>query len=533
VAPPDSIPYSYYVSGAGDTSPGHTGYAPSARINTLANILAACVNSAGVTTGAGDGTNCGTLFQATTPASTGVAPTDTLQAILNLAQAPGSLSGTNATNFFNLSALNPQFLYPNGLTAAPNDWTLPLAFTGGGFLNAAAGSYNPTYATGLAIDAQGNIWATSVGATKESSTSSSSGPGAIVGLANNGAPLPGENNTVAGTWGGFTTNVNRPRSGPAVDLNGNIWFANFGNSSTQTTLAAITPSGLPLPALNGGSPVSLTPIQHGYVQGLAIDASNNVWITGDVSTAGSLLEYSSAGVQNTSIGTYTFTANPAFNNVSLDHNGNVWLSTGAGDAQVQLAGTPATLTLANFYQDPTGNNYGSLAVNSSGDVFGCASAYIFEDEPPSSYAVVSTTGGCYAGSLYAPIALDGGGNLWSPVLAESPINGQSDEIGSLSEVNSSTGTILSPATYGYQGIGTAGNGGGSTGEGSTILISNGPAGTYSIAGTAVDQSGNVWVLNGYDKSVASDQLVEFVGLGAPTVQPTALALQNNTFTKLP
>jgi trimeric autotransporter adhesin len=57
---------------------------PSTQIYTLADILANCVNSAGGT--AGDGSGCGTLFSLTTPGST--APTDTVAALLNLANNP-------------------------------------------------------------------------------------------------------------------------------------------------------------------------------------------------------------------------------------------------------------------------------------------------------------------------------------------------------------------------------------------------------------------------------------------------------------
>jgi hypothetical protein len=534
--PPDSIPYQYYnsgscVSGAGDTSEGHTGYVPSARINTLADILASCVNSTGGVAG-GAASNCNTLFTALTPPSTSIPPTDTLQAILNLAQKP-YLASANNTALFGLVPTTPFFNTPAAMTAAPNDWTIALGFTAGGFVNGTAAfgtGVAQTYTTGLAIDQSGNIWASSVGKSPQSATTGTPGPGAIVGLQNNGVPI--SPNTTSGSWGGFQTNVTRPRSGPAIDLNGNIWFANYGNASIQATLAAIggtepgsTP-GAALMSLNSGSPVILSQLTGGYVQGLALDASSpeNVWITGNVSGSGMLQQYSSSGAPN--FGTpYSYSPDPTFNNVSLDHNGNVWLTTGNGDAQV-AASTDAQV---NLYSGSS--NAGQLAVSTAGDIFGCDTAYIYEDEPPTFTAVLlNSGGGCYAGTIDAPIALDGKGNLWSPILGSGT---ESGTIGHIDEVASSTGSTESPATYGYQGIGTPGGQGASTGEAGVVLVSNGPESTQNIAGIGVDQSGNVWVLNSYDKTVASDQLVEFVGLGAPTVQPTALALKNNTFTTLP
>lgn len=76
--------------------------APTARINTLANILAVCVNSFGGT--AGDGSPCGRLFALTTPSS-GAPPTDTATALLNLIRNPAN----NAVAIFNLATPTPIF----------------------------------------------------------------------------------------------------------------------------------------------------------------------------------------------------------------------------------------------------------------------------------------------------------------------------------------------------------------------------------------------------------------------------------------
>ncbi len=80
---------SQFVNTTTGTSPG-TGVPPGtivpvAQINTIGNILAACINSAGGT--AGDSSPCGMLFSLTTP--TGLTPaTDTASALLHLANDP-------------------------------------------------------------------------------------------------------------------------------------------------------------------------------------------------------------------------------------------------------------------------------------------------------------------------------------------------------------------------------------------------------------------------------------------------------------
>lgn len=90
---------------------------PMEQINTLADILAACVNSAGGV--AGDGSVCGTLFSATTPAG-GVAPTDVIGSGINIADNPSS----NIPTLFGLSSSFAP--YQPTLTSAPTDYSVQL-----------------------------------------------------------------------------------------------------------------------------------------------------------------------------------------------------------------------------------------------------------------------------------------------------------------------------------------------------------------------------------------------------------------------
>jgi hypothetical protein len=90
---------------------------PTALMNTLANVVAACVNSAGGA--AGDNNPCGNLFALTTP-SGGVAPADTIKAMLYLAQNPG----LNTPALFNL--ITPAAPFQPQLTTAPTDFHVQL-----------------------------------------------------------------------------------------------------------------------------------------------------------------------------------------------------------------------------------------------------------------------------------------------------------------------------------------------------------------------------------------------------------------------
>jgi hypothetical protein len=513
--PANSKAPSYTAAGI---TTGNDSYVPSARINTLADILAACVNSTGGT--AGDGSNCGNLFHTTTPTSTGVAPTDTLQAILNLAQDPyfstTNLTGPSAT-FFALSTSTPPFATPAPLSAAPNDWTLALGFTSGGYLTAATGSFGETLSEGLSIDQQGNIWSSD---TADQVSTAPGGTGGIVGMNNQGVPL--SPNTTSTTWGAFQTNANYPFDDPAIAPNGNIYFGNFGDGS----FAAIGPSGSSV--LAPVVPPFTQDIDTSYVAGIALDTSNNIWLLGSPSSGGAAVgEFNSTGTELTPYYTENTTTGVGYSGISLDTTGHVWFSTVSSDYEVSAStGSLVTIYGSSF-------NEGELSVSSTGDVFGCKSQDVYEDVPGGSpdSLLYNGTGGCYASSGYGPNAIDGLGNLWMPILgtAEASGTGHLDEVAT---TGTNAGKTISPATYGFQGDEAPG---GSPANGETEnLISKGISGTNQITGTAVDGSGNIWVLNGQaDVNLANHEIVEFVGLGAPTVTPTALALKYNTFSQLP
>jgi phosphatidylserine/phosphatidylglycerophosphate/cardiolipin synthase-like enzyme len=92
--------------------------ASSTALQTLADIVATCVNSAGGV--AGDPSACGQLFALATP-SGGSAPTDTVRAILNILTHPAA----NVSQLFALLPAQPAFV-PT-LTSAPATWALPVA----------------------------------------------------------------------------------------------------------------------------------------------------------------------------------------------------------------------------------------------------------------------------------------------------------------------------------------------------------------------------------------------------------------------
>ena len=215
---------------------------PTAEINTLGNILAACVNTTGGT--AGDSTPCGQLFTATRPAFN-PAPADTFSAAVNIARLPG----VNVADLFNLSS--PTAPFQPQLASAPNDRTISINYTLGGFSAPAA----------VVADANGRIYFPNAGNNTVTVLNQSGTPAAPLLL--NGLSTP---------------------SGVAIDQGGNIWVAN----KSGNTVSAFTQAGLPL----SGSPFNGAGNLSGPVA-LAFDAPGSLFVAN--STGNSVTQLTGAG----------------------------------------------------------------------------------------------------------------------------------------------------------------------------------------------------------------------------------------------
>lgn len=229
------------VNYATGTSPGTalpTGaILPVNQLYTLADSLAACINSTGGT--AGDTSACGRLFTAATP-SGGTAPTDTISAVLEIVQHPGQ----NVAAIYALAGSTPPF-QPT-LTNTPNDWTLAVTYTGAGLSAPSA----------VAVDAGGNVWITNRGANT------------VTELAHSGEVL------------GTSAAVLSGPAAVAVDAAGDPWIAN----ATANTLTHLSASAAVTGSASGG--LSLP-------AGIAVDPQGNLWVAN--SGAAGVSEFTSTG----------------------------------------------------------------------------------------------------------------------------------------------------------------------------------------------------------------------------------------------
>ena len=224
---------------------------PIAKLNTLADILASCINSTGGTSG--DHSGCGNLFAAATV--NGVAPTDTITAAMNIAQHPGS--SVNA--LLAIPSINDPFQPIVSATSPPTDWTIAINYQGGGL----------STPKGIAVDSSGNVWLPNYGNSS------------VTELNNTGAAVSGSSGYTVGS-------INLPVA-IAVYVSGNAWIA---NSATVTEISA---SGLTGTNFSGGG--LSTP------KGVAVDAIGNIWIANsgnnsvtEISTSSTLTNYNGAGL---------------------------------------------------------------------------------------------------------------------------------------------------------------------------------------------------------------------------------------------
>ena len=367
------------------------------RLDTIANILAACVESTGPAS-----TTCGTLLSNTDSSTTTLAAAHVMATHLT----------ANVGSLFALQNGSSPFI-PH-LSAAPDGFEIALNFAPSG-----ANFNGPS---GVAIDAAGDVWVLNYSGDSVTELTSSGG------LAGNFAPRGANFNgpfavaidTASHVWvtndsgnsvteltssgaltGNFApsgANFLEPE-GLAIDAAGNVWMTNFfGDSVTELTSSGglvgnfapsgadiFTPRGVAIDAVShvwvanysidsvteltssGGlvGNFSLSGAYNRAASGLAIDAAGNVWVTNF--TAKSVTELTSSGGL---VGDFA----PSGANfkdpysLAIDAAGHVWVANFSGDSVTEL--TSRGDLAGNFA--PSGPNFNhphAVAIDAAGNVW--------------------------------------------------------------------------------------------------------------------------------------------------------------------
>lgn len=219
-----------------------SGYSASTdAVEALANVVAACINSAGGF--AGSNTACGNLFTLATPPG-GSAPTDTIGAVVDILKNPSN----NSSALFNLAACASPF--QPALSSAPSNWALPIVASNGGSIEFSNLSYSVqegltylalTVTLSNANSAASISYATQSG-TALSGTDFQAISGTLTWAAGNNAaqrivvPLLNPGNSTGNRV--FTVALSNPQSGASLGTNA-LATITINGSSVSSQVAAL------------------------------------------------------------------------------------------------------------------------------------------------------------------------------------------------------------------------------------------------------------------------------------------------------
>ena len=456
----------------------------SAKINTLANIISACVNGATSAAPA-----CGTLFSAAAPpiANTtslnGAAfppATDTLQALFYIFTNPTNSNTTNLSTLFGLQPATGAPFVPS-LSAQPTDWTIGISYASNSTCGNTGGFISSP--TDINIDSMDNVWFGNALAGGNLSSISAAGQ-----------PLYCVNFDPGTSASGGTIDAHTSDGGTTFDSN--VWFAGGTTMYRYNPISKIT---LAFPV--GVSPLAIT-----------ADGAGNVYFTAVSGTTGSLYMLSGAAGASAPVTAVqisnTVGPNPvrlmadSQTSTPLSAPGNIWVSSGSTFVS-QVSQSSIAGNLNGWITTPfttSGNSYG-LSINAEGDILTSAfdtSSITLLLRSGTNWAVGAGFPFTGTAGINAPtgISVDGRSNTWIPNSGNA----------SISEISFVGPNSLSPST-GFQ-------------KDPTLLNAS--------KSLAVDQAGNVWVAG-----TGNNFITEIVGGAVPMFQPYAVGISIGRFQQIP
>ncbi len=492
--------FQQYTDGSNNGVGG--GLVPVQELNSLAYAQYLCtIGSDGTTPG--DFSYCSTLYQLATPPG-GTVPTNSLQAMLNIARYPAN----NAAALLNFT-LNPiplsgqtiaqqidKGVYIPALTSVgiATDWSVAIYYLAGyGATSTGQGSTYPQYVT---LDANDNVYFSNPNA-------STSTAGNVIALNSSGEKL----------WTSDTdsTNLISPRD-IAADASGHIWVANGSTSAANAFVQEMDAA--------TGAVLQRFASTSTALYGIAVDSLGNIWYSSNTTTGQNLHELLKSG---SSYAEAIFPVPPSsplstLLQVRPDSNNNIWVA-GYSTSGAQAVYFPNTGTAAA----PTYTSGLKLTALSGTTTYG-----ITADASGNAYSISNGTG---SGIFKTTVNGSGASAVLSSVsVAANPAAASRfldiDGAGSIWYLDSTSGTYL------YQYIPSTGttnsyypcyNAGTTTGTGnsSTVLGSQTCAtGMSTKLALAIDSTGSIWVAS-YGNS-GGGRMVQIIGVAAPTVPLRAL-----------
>ena len=445
------------------------------------------------------------FFDLATPPFGGDEPTDTLQAMVNIAHHPGH----NVEPLWMLSLANPINL-PT-LEESPEAWLLTIKYVGNFIEFDGPGN--------VVFDTEGNAYFPNNYTFRRNHELVSCGSRHVIALTPDGRDLPNAPYTGGGVDGaGF---------GVTLDTWGTLWISNFGFFGTTC------PTEL-RPAANSVSRFSLEGVPYspdeGYTQGgigspqgIVSDQAGNIWIANACN--GTVTQYLSSAPGDTPEVGWTYSVDPDAKPFAIwiDEAGDGWISDNFNETIFKLSGEDGSLLIGPISGAGTGINqpmgivvdrFGYIWVSNSGIVHvpcatGDETQHFGSLEPDpfaasvTQFAPDGTVVGVHQNAgVVAPwgITVDGDGHIWVG-------NFGGQRVGRLCGADPAK---CPPGMSPGDPIGPAG------GYPSDAL--------QRTTGLGVDLSGNVWATNNWLQdppltNPGGDGVVLFIGVAAPVVAP--------------
>ena len=491
---------------------------PFTTLSTVADILAACVNSPGGSSA------CSTLYSNTGGTS------DTVSAALQIVKNPGQ----NTSQLYSLIPANPPF--QPYFTSVPSDFSATIGFQ------------LPDFLLGGTLDSNGHLWIYMGGYNYDTATDTSTDSAGYVQVYDNSLnPLF----TVQPGTGGlyYPYSFGRDTHGHVFAINANNTVSEFDSGGSAISPAAGWPTGL-------NSVFSPTGPGNGYIynidQGpIQVDALGNIWGGTSFSATQSTcyFELNSSGVNITPAnGNFCGTMGNYSGIDATDGSGNAWVlgesAIGKVDAQGNLAATAPvssgcfnTFSAANPQQsyetitqslgyDHVHNQLwgysetGAGAITDAGVPIFCEVGSSVLPVIPQHSTTATNPGDPYSGGnlLVFGGVFDGAGNVWfaSGGVFENGVVGQSANtytgtaqfVSFLGELSPS-GAVLTPynAANGTYGLQPAGLGANAT---ASVFNADDSGEGISVGLLGVDNSGNIWA-----EDTQTSRLLKITGLAVP------------------
>jgi sugar lactone lactonase YvrE len=312
----------------------------------------------------------------------------------------GSASGSNTAN----TAIEYAVTQLHASSSTPPVVKLNFPITAGGNIDA----------SGVAFDAQGNLWVVN-------DNSNTVVEYAVAQLSASGSPTP-------------VVTIQLPAMSVsyaiAFDASGNLWVGNnFANTIVEFTPSQLAAGGSPTPAVT----IAEVPPQPNTLQepiGLAFDTHGNLWVANNA--ASSIVEYTPSQLATSGSPAPTVTLTGAAilypNEIAFDHAGNLWITNSAYNVTPSIPASGRIVEYAAQDLTTTGSPTAVLTLNL----------------PQGTYGAVPTG-----------LAFDDSGNLWYADAYTQSIGQYS--AASLTAGGSPSPAIIIPSATAVSGVGIAFN----------------------------------------------------------------------------